>query len=141
MSLVGDTERERAAASLRRHYVQGRLTVEELGTRAELALAARSQSELRKALRGLPKAWQGGLGSELALSATATVQRGVRFVQFVMLAGVWAFLSLSIAIAFAVTLAVFGSSLAVALVFLTLWAAVSYALWRPWLRSRQRRAL
>jgi hypothetical protein len=34
--------------------------------------------------------------------------------------------------------AVFGSSLAVALVFLTLWAAVTFALWRPWLRSRRR---
>jgi Flp pilus assembly protein TadB len=138
MSLVGDRERERATASLRRHFVQGRLSIEELGTRAELALAARSRSDLRDALHDLPRPWETGAGSELVDSATAAVRRGVRFVQFVLLAGVWAFLSLSIAIAFAVSVAVFGSSLVVALVFLTLWAAVTFALWRPWLRSRRR---
>jgi hypothetical protein len=138
VSLVGDRERERAAASLRRHFVQGRLSIEELGTRAELALAARSRSDLRTALHDLPRLWETGVASEFVDSATATVRRGLRFVQFVMLAGVWALLSLSIAIAFAVSVAVFGSSLVVALVFLTLWVAVTFALWRPWLRSRRR---
>ena len=57
MSLVGDRERERAASALRRHYLQGRLTAEELGERIHMALRARSTSDLRDALRDLPPPW------------------------------------------------------------------------------------
>jgi hypothetical protein len=138
MALVGDRERERAAAALNRHYVQGRLTVEELGARAELALGARSQSELRAALRDLPRPWQ--LGSEIVASATASVRRGVRMAVFVLLAGVWAIVTLSLAIAFAVTLGVFGASLGAVFVFAALWAGVTLALWRAWSHARRRPA-
>jgi Domain of unknown function (DUF1707) len=138
MSLVGDRERERAAASLRRHFVQGRLTVEELGARAELALGARSQLELRAALRDLPRPWQAG--SDLLASAGASVRRGVRLAVFLLLAGVWAVVTLALAIAFAVTLAAFGPSLPAVLVFAALWAAVTLSLWRAWMRAGRRPA-
>jgi Mn2+/Fe2+ NRAMP family transporter len=55
-------------------------------------------------------------------------------VAFVLLAGVWAMMSLALAIAFAVTLAVFGQSLAIVVAFAGVWAAVTFVLWRPWLR-------
>jgi hypothetical protein len=135
VTLVGDRERERAAASLRRHFVQGRLSIEELGARAELALGARSQSELRAALRDLPRSWQGG--AELIAQAVGAARRGARLAAFLLLAGVWAVISLALAIAFAVTLVVFGPSIAVVIAFAAVWAAVSFALWRPWLHSRR----
>jgi hypothetical protein len=137
MTLVGDHERERAASALRRHFVQGRLSIEELGERAELALSARSRSELGVALRDLPRLWHGVPAFEAVSSATATARRGARLVAFVLLAGVWAMMSLALAIAFAVTLAVFGPSLAVVIVFAGVWAGVTFVLWRPWLRSRR----
>lgn len=58
MALIGDRERERAASSLKEHYLRGRLSVEELGDRLELALGARRESDVRRALRGLPAAWR-----------------------------------------------------------------------------------
>lgn len=128
MALAGDLERERTVASLRRHFVEGRLSVEELGARAELALGARSRSELRTALRDLQKPWDDGV--ERIASAAAGARRGLRVVALLFLAGVWAVMTLALAIAFAVALAVFGSSLAIVAAFGLVWAAVSTMLWR-----------
>jgi membrane protein implicated in regulation of membrane protease activity len=49
-------------------------------------------------------------------------------------------MTLGLAIAFAVTLVVFGSSIAVVGAFMAVWAAVSYALWRPWFRWQRRQS-
>lgn len=43
--------------ALRRHYVAGRITADELSERLELALAAGSRRELRHALAALPQPW------------------------------------------------------------------------------------
>jgi uncharacterized protein DUF1707 len=51
---AGDQDRESAAASLREHYVRGRLSVEELSSRTGRVLTARSRSDIRTALAGLP---------------------------------------------------------------------------------------
>jgi hypothetical protein len=56
MGLIGDRERDRAVELLKRHYVRGRLTAEELGERVELALGARRDGEVRLALAELPAA-------------------------------------------------------------------------------------
>ena len=58
MSLIGDRERDRAALELRRHYLRGRLSVEELDRRVSLAVAARSSRDLGRALRDLPAPWR-----------------------------------------------------------------------------------
>ena len=129
MALAGDPERERTVASLRRHFVEGRLSVEELGARAELALGARSRSELREALRDLQPPWQDGVDR-----IASTARRGMRLAALVLLAGAWAVLTLALAIAFAVTLAVAGSSLSVVAGFALVWFAASFMLWRPWFR-------
>ena len=52
--LAADSDRERAAATLKESDVGGRLTLDELSDRTELVLAARSRAELRAALSGLP---------------------------------------------------------------------------------------
>jgi uncharacterized membrane protein YgcG len=51
---VGDADREAAAASLREHYAQGRLTLEEFNQRIDAAFAAVTQSQLHRVTRDLP---------------------------------------------------------------------------------------
>jgi hypothetical protein len=60
VALVSTRERETAAEALRRHFVSGRLTLDELGDRVPLALNARDTRDLRRALRGLPPVWRDG---------------------------------------------------------------------------------
>ena len=78
--LAGDSDRERAAATLREQYVRGCLTVEELAGRTERVLAARSRADLRRALSGLPilpdlreLAAQGRAAGQAALHTAALV--------------------------------------------------------------------
>jgi len=51
---VTDVERERVVDLLGAHMVSGALTADELATRSELVLSARTQGELDRALRDLP---------------------------------------------------------------------------------------
>ena len=51
---IGDAERDAAMESLREHYVQGRLTREELDERLELTLSARTGGELARVSADLP---------------------------------------------------------------------------------------
>ncbi len=51
---IGDADREAAAAALREHFAQGRLTLEELLARVETAFTAATNSEISLATRDLP---------------------------------------------------------------------------------------
>jgi Domain of unknown function (DUF1707) len=51
---IGDAEREAAAASLREHYAQGRLTTEEFNERLDAVFKATTQSQLNLITRDLP---------------------------------------------------------------------------------------
>jgi hypothetical protein len=51
---VGDADRQEVVAELQRHFVDGRLTSEELGERVAQALGARTFSELAEPLHDLP---------------------------------------------------------------------------------------
>jgi uncharacterized protein DUF1707 len=51
---IGDADREAAAAHLREHYAQGRLTLEEFTTRIDAAFAATTQSQLSALTHDLP---------------------------------------------------------------------------------------
>jgi hypothetical protein len=53
---VGDAEREAAATSLREHYAQGRLTLEEFNERLDAALKAVTQNQLNRITADLPHA-------------------------------------------------------------------------------------
>ena len=53
---IGDADREAAAATLREHYAQGRLTLEEFNQRLDATFAATTQSQLRHVTRDLPHA-------------------------------------------------------------------------------------
>lgn len=52
---VSDAERERAVAGLRAHHADGRLTLDEFTERVEEAYRSRTQADLDRALRELPR--------------------------------------------------------------------------------------
>jgi len=124
--LVGDREREHAAHELRRHYSEGRLTMDELAARLETALRARSGTQLRAALNDLPPAV---LQSPVRLLRNAAIFAGT--------AVIWLFWSLGMLVAFVAWVAANGPSLAGLLVFPLLWLGLSWLLWSG---SRRRRA-
>jgi hypothetical protein len=51
---ASDAERDSVAVQLREHFVQGRLTLEELKGRLDTALTARMRSQLDRVLADLP---------------------------------------------------------------------------------------
>ena len=53
---IGHAEREAAAASLREHYAQGRLTLEEFNERLDATFKAVTQSQLNQITEDLPHA-------------------------------------------------------------------------------------
>jgi DUF1707 SHOCT-like domain len=127
MARAGDSERERAAARLREHFVGGRLTVDELEERVELALQARSTGDLRRALRGLPE-----------LAGQTFVQVVVRGAALVVLTGAWLAFSFALLAVLALTLLIQGASVAALLAFLLVWLVPTLLLSRLWHRSLRR---
>ncbi len=134
MHLIADGDRDRASESLRRHYARGRLTFEELSDRLELALRARTRGELRAALRGLPAFWH---PSELAEVADAAGRAAGRALLFCALAATWSIVTFVLLVVFLVVLAADASAMA-ELAVPTLWAGVTYLLWRAWHRPARR---
>ena len=53
---IGDADREAAAAALREHFAQGRLTMDEFEHRLELVFAAKTDRDLAAITRDLPPA-------------------------------------------------------------------------------------
>ena len=51
---VSDADRERAAARLREHFAEGRLSSDEMGERISAALSAKTAGDLRRILADLP---------------------------------------------------------------------------------------
>ncbi|MGO9501163.1 MAG: DUF1707 domain-containing protein [Streptosporangiaceae bacterium] len=51
---IGDADRDRAAASLREHFAQGRLSLEEFNQRIDAVFAATTQSQLYRINSDLP---------------------------------------------------------------------------------------
>ncbi len=133
MVLAGDADRERAAASLREHFVSGRLTLEELAERTEFALRARSTRELRRALDGLPYGTLHGI--------LRSVGRGVALVVFT---GAWLLFSFVLLLLFGLMLLIHGTSAVELAAFLLAWAIPTFfvaRLWRRGLTRRPRRAV
>ena len=133
MSLVGDRDRDRAAAALRRHYLQGRLSADELGERIHLALRARSVADLREALRDLPPPWR--TTQELVAPAARLATRAATFLA---LATAWSFCSIILLTAFVIITIAAGPSGTAALIFLLLWFLLTYGVFRTWQRGGRR---
>jgi hypothetical protein len=122
MALVGDRERERAAAMLKEHYLRGRLSVEELGDRLGLALAARRDGDVRRALAGLPPAWrEAAAAAWLRRDALAGRAKRAAVVAAVWLA--WWTVSVVLLVGFVATVVLDGLTWANGILFPALWCA------------------
>jgi hypothetical protein len=99
MALIGDRDRERAATQLTQHYVRGRLSLDELTERLDLALSARRDGEVREAFRGLEAPWH-----EHAAVARRGIEAGWREARRIALAAalwsLWWIASLFLLVAF-----------------------------------------
>jgi Ca2+/Na+ antiporter len=137
MALAGDRDRERASAALRRHYIGGRLTVDELADRTDVILRARSREDLRRALHDLPR-----LAELPALleEGKAVARTAARAAVLLVVGGFWLLFSFLLLIAFALTLLIDGPSLANALGFPLAWLAATYVAWRLWRKAPPRRS-
>lgn len=131
MALVGDRDRDRAAMSLRRHYLQGRLSADELAERTELALRARSDRDLRVALRDLPPPWR-TFEEVIVPAARAASRTAARAAVLLALMSFWSIASVVLLLAFVVALLVNGPSLSEVVGFPLVWVGLSYGLWRLW---------
>jgi hypothetical protein len=132
--LVGDRERERTAASLRHHYVSGRLSFEEFTERAQVALQARSRADVRAALRDLPLGWN-DLPENVHAAARTAGRVAARGALLLALGTAWLMVSFLIMVAFAVSLVVDGPSVVELIVFPLLWLLATYGLLRMWRRG------
>jgi DUF1707 SHOCT-like domain len=121
MVLAGDGDRERAAASLREHFLSGRLTLDELSARTELVLRARSLEELRRALVDLPQ-------FNLRAAAHSALRGGV----LLLLSFAWLLFSLGLFVVFGLMLLLHGISVTGAAVVLVVWLVPTFLLARLW---------
>jgi hypothetical protein len=125
--LVGDRERDRAVTRLREHFVGGRLTLEDLSSRTESVLAARSSSDLRRALDGLP-----------LLADVRSVARGaLRGAMLVLATSAWFLFSFVLLLGFLLTALIHGATAAVFVGFLVVWLLPTFLLARLWHRPRR----
>ena len=129
---AGDRERDRATAALREHYVRGFLTLDELSSRIERVLVARSRAELRAALAGLS-----GFPSLPDLAAQG--RWVVRAAVLVVCTGAYLLFCLALLLVLCVTLLVHGASASALIGFLVVWLVPTYLLSRLWHRRPQRR--
>jgi uncharacterized protein DUF1707 len=117
--LVSAREREAAAAALRRHFVSGRLSTDELAERVRLALEAHDVGELRRALRGLPPLWRDG--DELRRVARDAKRRMVIGVVTIL----WAIATLVLLLSFAAGAFAHGATTAAAVGYPVAWLVVT----------------
>jgi hypothetical protein len=127
---AGDQDRERAAASLREHYAGGRLSVEELSSRTGRVFSARSRSDIRTELAGLPLLPEAfgvvGYGriAQVALRGAILFAVTAAYVVF----------SFTLALVLALTVVFAGASVTTLLGFLIAWLIPTYLLTRLWRR-------
>ena len=137
--LVGDSERDRAAHELQRHYREGRLSVDELAQRLDTALRARNGVQLRSAFSELPRAggWPAPDALREAMRFPARALRNAAILAGTAVA--WLFWSVGMLVAFIAWLAANGPSLGALVVFPLLWVGVTWVLWSSSKRRRSRR--
>ena len=132
---AGDGERDRAAAALGEHYVRGRLTLDELSSRIEKVLVARSRRELGAALAGLPTFPD---LARLATDGRSMARIAVRGAMLVVFTGAYLVFSFTLLLVLGVILLVHGASGPALIGFLVVWLVPTYLLSRLWHRPLRR---
>src|SRR4051812_14202115 len=125
MALVGTADREVVVAELRRHYLAGRLSWEELDRRLQAAFVARSDRDLRRALRELSPLWRNR--DEVRRVGRLALRVAVRASLFAS----WLLFSLVLLIVFvALTALAQGLAGSEALAFPLVWLLATVLVWR-----------
>jgi Flp pilus assembly protein TadB len=127
--LAGDSERERAAATLREQYVRGCLTLDELAGRTERVLAARSRADLRRALSGLPILPD---LRELAAQGRAAGQAALHTAALVLFTGAYLIFCLVLVVVLGFTLLLHGATTSELVAFLLIWLVPTFFMSRLW---------
>jgi uncharacterized protein DUF1707 len=123
VSFVSTRDRELAAVALQRHFVSGRLSLEEFGERVRLALQASDGRDLRRAFAGLPPVWR---DRDEIRRLGLLARRGA---VLALVAIMWLFVNALLLIAFTVTALAHGVTVGDALVFLLAWLAATLFAW------------
>jgi Flp pilus assembly protein TadB len=118
VALAGDAERRHAEATLREGYAGGYITLDELSRRTGRVQSARSRSQLRRSLLGLPR-----------IPVAASIQDVV----LVVVTGAYVVFTLALALILGVAL-LLGASISTFVVFALVWLVPT------WLYVRFRRA-
>lgn len=124
---VGDLDRDRAAATLREQYAEGRLTLDELSERTDHVLAARSRAELETTLFGL--SW---IPRAVAARGRSLVEDAVRVAMLVVVTGTYLLFSAALLLVLAVTTVVGAASASVLAVFVVVWLVPTLLVARLW---------
>jgi hypothetical protein len=144
VTLVGDADRERALSLLRRHYAEGRLSLQELSGRVDVAAGARTSAEVRTALGGLPNAvFESQIAPRLfAAARPLTTAPAVRAAKRLLLAAILSALWFAATMVLAIALVVAGLAGALsgrgAVVVALCWLGVTWLSWRAWRRGSRR---
>jgi hypothetical protein len=128
--LVSARQRESTADALRRHFLSGRLSVDEFAERVSVALEARDAADLRRSLGGLPPAWRDG--DELRRMAAAT--RCALVVAAVTT--LWTLATLVLLIAFVSTVAAHPPTATELVGYPAVWGMVTALAWHARRRAR-----
>lgn len=134
MALVGDRDRDRTASALRRHYVEGRISADELADRLDEALHARTRVDLMLAARSLPG--HSPLQELLGPPARAASQVVGRAFLLLVLASVWIVASFVLLLTFAAAVLLHGATATTVVGFPLGWALLTWIVWRLWERGR-----
>ena len=124
VALVSTRDREGAAEALRRHFVNGRLELDEFSDRMRLALQARTGRQLRRALWGLPPLWRDG--DELRRVAQAAKRRVV----LAIVSALWIVASLVLLLSFSINAVADGPTTTDVVGYGVAWLIVSALAWR-----------
>jgi hypothetical protein len=107
-------------------------------------VGARSSADVFAALRGLPNAVLESMLAPRLLAAGATIaavpsfRRAKRIALAAAVSAAWLLATTILAVAYAVSLLVIGTSAIVAGVFAVSWLLVSWGSWRTWRRGSRR---
>jgi len=129
---AADQDREHAAARLREQYVQGRLTLDEFSDRTGRVFAARSRSDIRTALAGLPLLPDAYV---LAAQGRSFVQAAARGAMLFLFTSLYVVFTCTLLLILALTVVFNGASGTTLLAFLVVWLVPTYLLMRLWRRK------
>jgi hypothetical protein len=124
VALVSTTDRDGTAEALRRHYVNGRLTLDEFSDRMRIALKARRGWELRRALWGLPPVWRD------ADEVRRIAREAKRRIVMAVVAMLWVFASLVLLLSFGMSALVHGPTTGDIVAYPVAWLVVTALAWQ-----------